>query len=93
MRGMAGILLWGLILAYGAALAIFLLGQLGLFGVERDPLAGAYLIPLGLPWNRMIDGFAEPLWPWLAALAPLVNIALVALLRRALPRPARDHRT
>nr|WP_240989348.1 hypothetical protein [Salipiger mangrovisoli] len=84
-----GIALWGVILAYLAALAIFLLGQFGLFGIDRDPLAGAFLIPLGLPWNRMIDPFPEPLWPWLAALAPLLNILLVALLRRAFPRPAR----
>jgi hypothetical protein len=33
-------------------------------------------VPLGLPWNHMIDVFPEPFWPWLGAAAPLVNIAI-----------------
>lgn len=82
MRAGLSVLLWGLILAYLAALGIFLLGQLGLFGTPKDPLAGVFLVPLGLPWNRMIDAFPEAAWPWLAALAPLLNVLLVALLRR-----------
>ncbi|SDI45897.1 hypothetical protein [Alloyangia pacifica] len=82
MRAGLSVLLWGLILAYMAALGLFVLGQFGLFGTPRDPLAGVFLVPLGLPWNRMIDAFPEAAWPWLAALAPLLNILLVALLRR-----------
>ena len=41
------------------------MGTFGLFGTERDPLAGVFLLPLGLPWVLAIDLFPEPLWPWL----------------------------
>ena len=61
---------------YVVALLLFLVGTFGLFGSDSGPLAGIFLVPLGLPWNRMIDIFPEPLWPWLAAAAPLVNIAI-----------------
>ncbi|ANT62427.1 hypothetical protein AYJ57_18655 [Salipiger sp. CCB-MM3] len=88
MRAVLTGLIWGMLLAYAAALALFLLGQFGLMGVERDPLSGVFLIPLGLPWNRMIDLFPQPSWPWLAALAPLLNIALLIALRALLPRPS-----
>ncbi|MCT4371520.1 hypothetical protein CLG85_014810 [Yangia mangrovi] len=86
MRALTGGLFWALVLAYVVALGAYLLGQFGLFGTPKDPLAGVFLIPLGLPWNRMIDVFPETSWPWLAALAPLLNILLVALLRRGLSR-------
>ena len=69
-----------LVLVYVAALGLWLVGTFGLFGQERDPLAGVFLVPLGWPWNRAVDMAPEPLWPWLAAAAPLVNIALVAIL-------------
>lgn len=68
--------------AYLAALTLFAIGTLGLFGQERDPLAGVFLVPLGLPWNRMVDVFPEPLWPWLGAAAPLLNIAILAFICR-----------
>jgi hypothetical protein len=67
---------------YAAALAIFLIGSFGLFGQPRDPLAGAFLIPLGLPWNLAVDTAPEPLWPWLAAAAPTLNILLLVGLCR-----------
>jgi hypothetical protein len=67
---------------YLLALAVFVVGTFGLFGQETDPLAGVFLIPLGLPWNRMIDVFPEPLWPWLAAAAPAVNLGVLWLLCR-----------
>lgn len=38
-------------LAYAAALAVLAIGTFGLFGQERDPLSGAYVILLGLPWT------------------------------------------
>jgi len=65
---------------YVFALAIFLIGTFGLFGQERDPLSGVFLIPLGLPWNRFIDVFPEALWPWLAAGAPAVNLLILLVL-------------
>lgn len=62
---------------YALALIVFLAGTFGLFGSEPDPLAGVYLIPLGLPWNRFVDAFPERFWPLLAAGAPLVNLAIL----------------
>lgn len=66
-----------LLMVWLFALALFLVGNFGLFGAERDPLSGVFLIPLGLPWNRFVDIFPEPFWPWLTALVPLVNLALL----------------
>ncbi|TCO71557.1 hypothetical protein [Rhodovulum euryhalinum] len=76
----------GFALLYLVALGLFAVGTLGLFGAERDPLAGVFLIPLGLPWNRLVDTFPEPLWPWLAAAAPLLNVAILTALCRILRR-------
>lgn len=75
-------LFWLFLVAYFCALAIFAIGALGLFGQGQDPLAGIYLIPLGIPWNRFIDIAPEPTWPWLAAAAPLVNLAILLALHR-----------
>ena len=38
-------------LAYVLALFVYLIGVYGWFGVTKDPLAGAILAVLGLPWN------------------------------------------
>ncbi|SIO43765.1 hypothetical protein SAMN05444722_2147 [Rhodovulum sp. ES.010] len=81
----------GFIVLYVAALALLAIGTFGVFGQPRDPLSGVFLIPLGLPWNRMIDVFPEPLWPWLAAAAPAVNAALLITLCRMLNGAARGH--
>lgn len=64
------------VLLYLAALALLIIGTFGLFGQEQDPLAGVFLLPLGLPWNLLLDriGLAGPL-PMV--LAPLLNIAIV----------------
>lgn len=67
---------------YFVALALFLIGTFGLFGQVRDPLSGVFLMPLGLPWVLWLDGFPEPLLPWLAAMAPLLNLAVMSLFCR-----------
>ncbi|MCU4652128.1 hypothetical protein N8I71_04760 [Roseibacterium sp. SDUM158016] len=67
-------------LLYLAALFLFFVGAFGWFGQERTPLAGVFLVPLGLPWNLWLDGLAETVRPWLAALTPLLNIAILAAL-------------
>jgi hypothetical protein len=67
---------------YAAALALYAIGALGLFGSPQGPLAGVFLVPLGLPWILMLDGPPEAALPWLGALAPLVNLGLIALLCR-----------
>ncbi|WP_108660465.1 hypothetical protein [Acuticoccus kandeliae] len=68
---------------YFGALALFAIGALGLFGQERDPLAGVFLLPLGLPWNVL---FLEGLPDWALFVsglaAPLVNLAILILLCR-----------
>lgn len=66
--------------------ALFAIGTFGLFGQEVDPLSGIFLLPLGLPWNRFLDGFDEALRPWLAAAAPLVNLIVLKIICR-LARP------
>jgi hypothetical protein len=79
MKSPCTIVLYGFLVLYVLALLLFLVGTFGLFGAERDPLAGVFLIPLGLPWNRFIGGASEALLPWLAAAAPLVNLLLIRL--------------
>lgn len=62
-------------LAYVAALFLFLVGTVGWFGQEPGPLAGVFLVPLGLPWNRFLDGAPDDVRPFLVAAAPFVNPA------------------
>lgn len=81
----AAVCIWVLrafIALYLFALAMFLVGTFGLFGQTRDPLSGVFLIPLGWPWNWLVDLAPQPTWPWLAALAPLLNLSLLAALCR-----------
>jgi hypothetical protein len=42
------------------------------------------LVPLGLPWNRAIDSLPEATWPGLSAVAPLINLGILAALCRFL---------
>ncbi len=67
---------------YVAALALFVIGTFGLFGQEQDPLAGVFLVPLGLPWNLWLDGLPDAVRLWLAVLAPALNVFLLAALCR-----------
>jgi hypothetical protein len=73
------IILGVLSLAYVFALGIFGAGTFGWFGVEQDPLSGAYLILLGMPWvlipfDRIV---ADGLLSLVATLAPLINLAIL----------------
>lgn len=74
---------------YFIALALLLIGTYGLFGQEQDPLAGVFLMPLGLPWVLWLDGLPDPVLSWLAALTPALNLVLLALLCRISTRPNR----
>jgi hypothetical protein len=67
-------------LLYAGALLLFLIGTFGWFGQERDPLSGVFVIPLGLPWNLMLDAVADPVRAWAAAAAPLLNVLLLGAL-------------
>ncbi|MBS8228712.1 hypothetical protein [Vannielia litorea] len=75
------ILLWVFAVLYVAALALFLIGTYGWFGQEQDPLAGVFLLPLGLPWNLMTGALPEAPRLWAALLAPVLNIVLLVALR------------
>lgn len=69
---------------YLLAVMLFLIGTFGLFGQDRDPLAGVFLLPLGIPWVWLVDLAPTAAWPWLSALAPLLNIGtLIVLCRKA----------
>jgi len=70
--------------AYLLALGIFLIGIFGLFGQERDPLSAVFLMPLGLPWNLFLDPAPDMLKPWLAALAPALNLFILRPICRAI---------
>lgn len=73
---------WGWLAAIFAllwliALALFVIGTFGLFGSPSGPLAGVFLLPLGLPWNLALDWLPEPARPWAAALTPGINLLLL----------------
>lgn len=89
---MCRLLIAAFALGWSAATLVWLTGRNGWFGAERDPLSGVFLVPLGWPWNRLVDLAPEPAWPWLAALAPALNLGLLILfcrLARCAPRPGR----
>lgn len=61
---------------YAGALFLLAVGTYGWFGQGQDPLAGVFLMPLGLPWNLLAD--------WLgvggaavAIAAPAINAAIL----------------
>lgn len=78
--------IWIVGASYLVALALLLIGTFGLFGQERDPLSGVFLIPLGLPWVSLLDGVSDGLKPWLLALAPAFNLFILMALCRAFSR-------
>ena len=63
-------------LLYVLALILLAIGTFGWFGQEQDPLAGVFLLPLGLPWNWLGDK-AGLTGPVLAILAPAINAAIL----------------
>ena len=65
---------------YALAVGLLIIGTFGLFGSPSGPLAGVFLVPLGLPWNLAFDVFPEPLWPTLAVLAPALNLIILVLI-------------
>lgn len=69
-------------LLYALAFALFLIGAFGLFGSPQGPLAGVFLVVLGLPWTTMLDPMPTVLRPWAAGLALLLNAGLLALFCR-----------
>lgn len=82
MSRLCRIVVAGFALLYALALLLWAIGTFGLFGAERDPLAGVFLLPLGLPWALAVDLFPEPLWPWLSLACPALTLAVLLWLCR-----------
>ena len=79
-------LFWALLLLYAVALFIFATGTFGWFGQERAPLSGVFLTPLGLPWVLFAEVLPDAIRAWFAALAPVINIALLWVLSQRVAR-------
>ena len=75
-------------IAYLGALALLAIGTFGLFGQQTDPLSGVFLMPLGLPWSLLLGSFSDAVGPWLAALAPGLNLLILLAVCRAVRRSA-----
>ncbi len=86
MQTICTIIVAAFAIAYLIALALFIIGTYGLFGSPSGPLAGVFLVPLGVPWIFMLDGVSESLKPWVGVLAPGANLALLWLICRTLRR-------
>lgn len=70
----------GFVLVYILALLLFLVGTFGWFSSPQGPLAGVFLVPLGLPWNLMLDWAPDGARTLLMAGAPILNIAILRFL-------------
>jgi len=62
---------------YAAAFALYLVGTHGWFGSPQGPLAGVFLVPLGLPWNLWLDALPSAMLPAAAVAAPALNLLLL----------------
>jgi hypothetical protein len=62
---------------YAVAFALYLIGTYGWFGSPRGPLAGAFLVPLGLPWILGFDVLPSAMLPAAAIAAPALNLGLL----------------
>ena len=71
---------------YAVALFVFLTGTFGWFGQDTDPLSGVFLLPLGLPWVLGVEAAPDTVRPWLAVIAPLLNLAILILVCRRAQR-------
>ena len=71
------VILWLFVALYMLALFAFIVGTLGWFGAEKDPLSGIFLAPLGAPWISLVHLLPEPAWSFGAALTPAINIGIL----------------
>jgi hypothetical protein len=82
-RRVCRVVLAAFCLLYLAALALYAIGSLGLFGSPRGPLAGIFLVLLGLPWVLLLDLLPDQAGVLAAILAPGLTAGLLALLCRS----------
>lgn len=77
-----------MIIAYALALALLAIGTFGLFGQERDPLSGAFVLMLGFPWIMVIDRLPGGMQALAGLAFPALNILLIRFLCRLPSKPA-----
>ncbi len=77
---------WIFGVAYLAALGLFAISFWGLLGQSEDPLGGVFLLPLGLPWNLMLDRMTGMSTTALLV-APALTLAILIFLARRSRRP------
>lgn len=85
MKRVCRILTGAFALFWVLALAVLAIGTFGWLGQDRDPLSAVYLVILGLPWNRYIEG-SSPIAMAMLVLAPAINLFALALICRLLAR-------
>lgn len=64
-------------LLYLGTLAFTGVAALGWFDFAPTPLAGVFLVVIGLPWTLAAAWFPDPLQPLVAAIAPLATLTLL----------------
>jgi len=72
----------GFLVLYLLALAAWLIGTFGLFGNEKDPLSGIFLVLLGQPWTRLVDWLPQSLQLAGSVLAPALNLGVIYLIKK-----------
>lgn len=82
------VVFWVFLVLYALAMAVFVVGWFGLFGFSHDPLAGVFLIPLGLPWNFAGDLFPLAMQPYVSLAAPLITLEILRRLSKPKSRKA-----
>ncbi len=76
------IAIWVFLLLWIGAAFIFATGTFGWFEQPQDPLSGVFLLPLGFPWILAIELVPETAKPMFAVVAPLLNLAILAVFCR-----------
>jgi hypothetical protein len=66
---------WIFAILYALALLLFLVGNFGWFGQEKDPLSGIFLMPLGLPWSFIGDRLGITQMA-VGLLSPAINLGI-----------------
>lgn len=86
------LVVWAFGLLYLAALILLGISALAWFGFAPAPLAGVFLVVLGLPWTLAAAWFPDHLQPVVGALAPGVTLIILWTFchwprRRIAPQP------
>lgn len=74
------IVYWVFLVLYVVALVLFIIGEFGLFNSPSGPLAGIFLVPLGLPWTLAANILPDWAKLWFGVAAPLINLAILRMI-------------